>query len=362
LYKCKNEFRPITVPGPKFRPVFRAKNKEEEPFEVSDKHVDVVRETAIAAPPRPVFVPRTSSTNTAVAPQLPTPSALPTAARTVPPFRNAVQHTTQRSKYLATKERETREDTAQPNRMSSNKRISMLRAYAIQVLNTSNAASNVYGAYYNDNNSKSSSRKQDVLLHNDCCKDMTFLLRISGCLADIIFLMDFSDGTGDKSKRYLDIAAAAVGRLPIASNAVRVGLIRYSGPGRAETLFHLDKHSNKDRLIEELFRMEPTGGTTRTGEAIHYALKEFQHKKHGARKFARKFLVVFTDGYSQEDPSTAAEAARAEGVIILAVASDDKIRPNHDELLDITRRKDMILVSPNGQQLREKILENQCPL
>ncbi|KHJ78276.1 hypothetical protein OESDEN_22104 [Oesophagostomum dentatum] len=88
--------RPITVPGPKFRPVFRAKNREEEPFEVSDKHVDVVREIAIAAPPHPVFLPRTSSTNTAVAPQLPTPSALPTATRTAPPFRNAVQHTTQR--------------------------------------------------------------------------------------------------------------------------------------------------------------------------------------------------------------------------------------------------------------------------
>ncbi|EYC09929.1 hypothetical protein Y032_0058g2894 [Ancylostoma ceylanicum] len=182
------------------------------------------------------------------------------------------------------------------------------------------------------------------------------------CIADIIFLMDFSDGTGDKSKRYLDIAAAAVGHLPIASNAVRVSLVRYSGPGRAETLFHLDKHANKDDLIEELFRMEPTGGTTRTGEAIHYALKEFHNKKHGARKYARKFIVVFTDGYSQEDPSPAAEAARTDGVIMLAVAVDDKLKPNEEELVEITDRRDMVLISPNGQQLREKILGNQCPL
>ncbi|VDL68301.1 unnamed protein product [Nippostrongylus brasiliensis] len=62
--------------------------------------------------------------------------------------------------------------------------------------------------------------------------------------------MDFSDGTGDKSRHYLDIAAAAVGRLPISANAARVALVRYSGPGRAETLFHLDKHSNKDDVIE----------------------------------------------------------------------------------------------------------------
>ncbi|KIH59709.1 von Willebrand factor type A domain protein, partial [Ancylostoma duodenale] len=141
-----------------------------------------------------------------------------------------------------------------------------------------------------------------------------------------------------------------------------VSLVRYSGPGRAETLFHLDKHASKDDVIEELFRMEPTGGTTRTGEAIHYALKEFQNKKHGARKYARKFIVVFTDGYSQEDPSPAAEAARTDGVIMLAVAVDDKLKPNEEELVEITDRRDMVLISPNGQQLREKILGNQCSL
>ncbi|PIO62164.1 hypothetical protein TELCIR_16290, partial [Teladorsagia circumcincta] len=73
-----------------------------------------------------------------------------------------------------------------------------------------------------------------------------------GCIADVTFLMDFSDGTGDKSK-------------------------------------------------EELFRMEPTGGTTRTGEALQYAIREFGNRKHGARKNARKFIVLFTDGYAQED-------------------------------------------------------------
>lgn len=50
--------------------------------------------------------------------------------------------------------------------------------------------------------------------------------------------------------------------------------------------------------------MEPTGGTTRTGEAIIHAVKEFNNRKHGARKWARKFIVVFTDGYSQVSKSS----------------------------------------------------------
>ncbi|CAJ0588708.1 unnamed protein product [Cylicocyclus nassatus] len=161
---------------------------------------------------------------------------------------------------------------------------------------------------------------------------------------------------------YLDIAAAAVGRLPVSAHAVRVSLIRYSGPGRTETLFHLDKHKVKDNLIEDLFRMEPAGGTTRTGEAMHYALKEFQDRKHGARKDAKKILVVFTDGYSQEDPSDAAEAAKLQNVIVIAVAVDDNIKPNRDELLLISMNRENILISPNGQQLRDKILRDQCPL
>ncbi|PIO68263.1 von Willebrand factor type A domain protein [Teladorsagia circumcincta] len=166
-----------------------------------------------------------------------------------------------------------------------------------------------------------------------------------GCIADVTFLMDFSDGTGDKSKEYLDIAAAAVGRLPISEHAVRVSLIRFSGPGRTETLFHFDKHVNKDDLIEELFRMEPTGGTTRTGEALQYAIREFGNRKHGARKNARKFIVLFTDGYAQDDPATAADAARGEGITVVAVAVKDRFKPNELELVEITRNREAWAVS-----------------
>ncbi|KAJ1348211.1 hypothetical protein KIN20_003465 [Parelaphostrongylus tenuis] len=162
-----------------------------------------------------------------------------------------------------------------------------------------------------------------------------------GCVADVIFLMDFSDSNGNNSKHYLDVAAATVGKLPIASNAVRVALIRYSGPGRTETLFHLDKHKRKDNLIEELLHNEETtGGTTRTGEAIRHAIKEFSNPKHGARKNAQKVIVVFTDGYSQDDPATAVDEARRASITMLVVAiRDTLVPPNEEELAVITKIK-----------------------
>ncbi|VDL66181.1 unnamed protein product [Nippostrongylus brasiliensis] len=100
-----------------------------------------------------------------------------------------------------------------------------------------------------------------------------------------------------------------------------------------------------------MFRMESTGGTTRTGEAIQHAAKEFGNRKHGARKNARKFIVVFTDGYSQEDPTAAAEAARAEGITILTVSvEDDRLHPNLEELVLITGRKDVAYMSTSDRE------------
>ncbi|KAK6043803.1 von Willebrand factor type A domain protein [Cooperia oncophora] len=91
----------------------------------------------------------------------------------------------------------------------------------------------------------------------------------------------------------------------------------------------------------EMFRMEPTGGTTKTGEALHYAIKEFADKKHGARKNARKFIVLFTDGYAQDDPVEAADTAREQGITVLAVAVEDRFKPNEQELVEVTKNRDV---------------------
>ncbi|CAI4222524.1 unnamed protein product [Auanema sp. JU1783] len=142
-----------------------------------------------------------------------------------------------------------------------------------------------------------------------------------------------------------------------------VGMIGYSGPGRTHVLFDLDKHSNKDDLIEEMFKMVATGGTTRTGEAITFATKELlKNKSNGTRSNAKKVLVVFTDGYSQDDPMAAASNARHQGIRTIVVAMEDHIAPNHSELLHIAGQKEYILLSPKGSQLRERILGNSCTL
>ncbi|KAF1749966.1 hypothetical protein GCK72_016511 [Caenorhabditis remanei] len=153
------------------------------------------------------------------------------------------------------------------------------------------------------------------------------------CTADVFFLVDLSQGTGDKSQQYLDIAASVISSLPISQEAVRVGLISYSGPGRTHVRVYLDKHNEKEKLIEEMFLMERHGGTTRTADAIRYATKIFEGMAHPARRNVKKVLVVFTDGYSQDSPRDAARVARAKGLQLIAVAVKDRLAPPDEEQL-----------------------------
>uniref|UniRef100_A0A914Y2P7 VWFA domain-containing protein n=1 Tax=Panagrolaimus superbus TaxID=310955 RepID=A0A914Y2P7_9BILA len=62
------------------------------------------------------------------------------------------------------------------------------------------------------------------------------------------------------------------------------------------------------------------------------AAKEFD-RRFGGRTTAQKFMVVFTDAYSQDDPVDASAKLYQERVKVLAVAVDDARQPpDHEQL------------------------------
>jgi hypothetical protein len=82
----------------------------------------------------------------------------------------------------------------------------------------------------------------------------------------------------------------------------------------------------------ELENAQPLGGTTRTKEAMLHARREFEHK-FGGRDKADRVMIVFTDGYSQDDPAEIAPELRRERIHVYAVAVEDKeVAPNGDQL------------------------------
>lgn len=79
--------------------------------------------------------------------------------------------------------------------------------------------------------------------------------------------------------------------------------------------------------------------------------------QNGARPdLAKKVAVVFTDGYSQEDPAEAAAAMRATGVMMFAVSiEEDDFPPNFDQLDTIADSKNDVYTSRNFDELRNRI-------
>ncbi|PAV65060.1 hypothetical protein WR25_16543 [Diploscapter pachys] len=189
----------------------------------------------------------------------------------------------------------------------------------------------------------------------------------SDCNLDVIFLVDFSQGTGDKSPRYLEIAASAVDQMPLEERGVRVGLMKYSA--HADVLVKLKDGQNKDDVIKclfltfiqyfmrlrEMLKSRQAGGTTKSGEAINVAAKQFTERGR------RKTLVLFTDGYSQDDVSLAAMEAKRSGIrIVVVTVEDDRIPADSVQLKMIASSPDALLASPKGSELRNLIINPFC--
>ncbi|KHN83982.1 Collagen alpha-1(XII) chain [Toxocara canis] len=182
-----------------------------------------------------------------------------------------------------------------------------------------------------------------------------------GCQLDVVLLMDFSGGAVDKRDAYIELASSLIKNLHLGPFDVQVAMIRYSGPGRADTVFHLNKHTNANDAVLEMAKAPHMGGTTRTGEAIKFAMSEFD-EKNGGRKNAKKIIVLFTDGYSQEDPAEAAQLARRSGIEMNAVAVEDElVPPDTDQLVAIATESGVYMASA-FDKLRSRISDRlrQC--
>ncbi|CAF87133.1 unnamed protein product, partial [Tetraodon nigroviridis] len=100
------------------------------------------------------------------------------------------------------------------------------------------------------------------------------------------------------------------------------GLSQYSGDPRTE--WQLNSFPSKQQLLEAVRNFKYKGGNTFTGQALLHVLEENLRPEAGARAAAPTFLVLLTDGKSQDDAVAAAGRLKAAGVEILAVGEVQK--------------------------------------
>ncbi|XP_053280243.1 collagen alpha-1(XX) chain isoform X3 [Pleuronectes platessa] len=160
----------------------------------------------------------------------------------------------------------------------------------------------------------------------------------SDAAADIVLLVDGSWSIGRTNfRRVRDFLEGLMTPFHIGPNNIQIGLTQYSGDPRTE--WHLNNFTTKDQLLEAVRNFRYKGGNTFTGQALLHVMEDNMRAEAGARSDTPFFLVLLTDGKSQDDAIAAANKLKNAGVEIIAVgvknADEAELRHVASEPVDL---------------------------
>ncbi|XP_061443606.1 collagen alpha-6(VI) chain-like isoform X2 [Rhineura floridana] len=156
---------------------------------------------------------------------------------------------------------------------------------------------------------------------------------------DIVFVIDSSGSIGLENYGLMkDFMIGIVNKSDVGRDHVQYGALKYSDD--PQTLFYLNEHNTKSKVIEAIQGDQHLGGNTYTAEALEHSELLFT-KNHGSRKRrgVPQILMVITDGEShdRERLDEVSKSIRASGVIIIAIGIKEA---NPDELLTMAGSKE----------------------
>ncbi|TKS77030.1 Collagen alpha-1(XX) chain [Collichthys lucidus] len=160
----------------------------------------------------------------------------------------------------------------------------------------------------------------------------------SDAAADIMLLVDGSWSIGRTNfRRVRDFLEGLMTPFHIGPNHIQIGLTQYSSDPRTE--WQLNNFTTKDQLLEAVRNFRYKGGNTFTGQALLHVMEENMRVEAGARSDIPFFLVLLTDGKSQDDAIAAAKRLKNAGVEIIAVgvknADEAELRQVASEPVDL---------------------------
>ena len=135
---------------------------------------------------------------------------------------------------------------------------------------------------------------------------------------DLIIILDSSGSVGQAN---FDHVKSWVGQLilglDVDNGVVNVGLLVFSS---SETVvFHMDRHSSRSGMLEDLANVRYMRGTTNTAGALQYARQTMFSRSNGDREDVKNIVLLVTSGDSDDREETILEARlmKDEGVHIL---------------------------------------------
>uniref|UniRef100_A0A669BJK6 Collagen type VI alpha 6 chain n=1 Tax=Oreochromis niloticus TaxID=8128 RepID=A0A669BJK6_ORENI len=148
---------------------------------------------------------------------------------------------------------------------------------------------------------------------------------------DIFFLTDSSERISEEGfQKMKNFTKSVISKSIIGLDKVHIGVMQYSTNTRLE--FDLTTHYSLEGMLNTIDGMMQNKTRTRTGRAITEVSQYFDAAR-GGRPWVKQWLVVITDGKSEDSVREPARALRAKGVVIYAIGVN---KTNVQELSEIS--------------------------
>lgn len=149
--------------------------------------------------------------------------------------------------------------------------------------------------------------------------------------ADIIFLIDGSESISPEDfEKMKGFMKRMVNLSNISADEIQIGLLQFSSSPQEE--FKLNQYSSKVDMDRAISNVQQMKAGTCTGKALNFTLIFFDSSS-GGRPGVHQYLIVITDGVSQDNVTIPAKALRDKNIIIFAIGVGEA-KPS--QLLEMT--------------------------
>ena len=137
---------------------------------------------------------------------------------------------------------------------------------------------------------------------------------------DLVIAIDASGSINEQNfPVMLNFVKDLVKNLDVDSGRIRVAVLTFSNEPRIE--FFLDEYDSRMQMMGAIDQIDYTRGTTNTAGTLQYIRSTVLTQQYGDRSNVRDFLILLTDGESDDNEASLQQAKllRGDGVHIMTV-------------------------------------------
>lgn len=132
----------------------------------------------------------------------------------------------------------------------------------------------------------------------------------------------------------------------IGADEIQIGLLQFSSTPQEE--FRLNQYSLQMDINRAISDVQQMNDGTRTGKALNFTLIFFDSSR-GGRPGVHQYLIVITDGVSQDNVAIPAKAIRDKNIVIFAIGVGEARR---SQLLEMTNDPGKVYHGENFESLQ----------